>query len=279
MTGGIVSVSQAELAQRRRQLRHQRRVRVLQSIWRITAVSGLAGGLIWLATSPAWVLRKPAQVKVVGNQFIRAERVRALLPIRYPQSLLKLEPKAIATGLKAKMPLTEVTVNRHLFPPGLTVQVKERRPVAIALPEPTDLQNGLEKSATPQAKTAKPGLLDEGGTWISLESYTTMDQLIKLPTLQVLGNFDQYHLSWSKLYQDVTRSPVKISEIDWRDPNNLILKTELGIVHFGPYSTQFSYQLNVLDKMRKLPNSVSSNDLAYIDLRNPAAPTVQMGKI
>jgi cell division protein FtsQ len=237
--------------------------------------------MIWVITSPSWVLRRPEQVKVEGNQFVRAERVRSLLPIHYPQSLLKLEPQAIATGLKAKMPLTEVTVNRQLFPPGLTVQLAERQPVAIALPSmpPADQPDQPGETAAPTKAAEPTGLLDESGNWIPLESYTAIDQSLKLPTLKVFGNPSQYRLSWAKFYQEVSRSPIKIIEIDWRDPTNLILKTELGIVYFGPYSPQFSYQLNLLDKLRKLPNQTGSGRLAHIDLRNPATPMVQMDRI
>jgi cell division protein FtsQ len=287
MASSIVSVSQVELAQRRRQLRRRRRIRLLQSSWRVLAVCGLAGGLIWVITSPTWVLRRPEQVTIEGNQFVRTERVRSLLPLRYPQSLLKLEPQAVATGLKAKMPLTEVTVNRQLFPPGLTVQIAERQPVAIALlrAEATETsRTDADQSEVEAGTIAKPiaahrGVLDEYGNWIPLERYLAVDQSLKLPTLKVLGNPEQYRLAWAKFYQEVSRSPIKILEIDWRDPTNLILKTELGIVYFGPYSPQFGYQLNLLDKLRHLPSQAGSDNLAYIDLRNPAMPTVQQDKI
>lgn len=280
MTSSILSVSQTELAQRRQQLRQRRRVRFLRATWRILAVGGMAVGLIWLVTSPTWVLRRPEQVTVMGNQLVKADRVRALLPLRYPQSLFKVEPQSLADKLKAKLPLAqEVTVNRQLFPPGLTVRLVERQPVAIALPASTDLQAALANRSQSAPTTPKPGLLDASGQMIPLDSDMALEKSPQLPTLRVIGNVEQYQLAWSKLYQAVNRSPVKILEIDWRDPTNLVLKTELGIVYMGPYSTQFSYQLSVLDRLRKLPASIDANQIAYIDLRNPAAPTVQMGKI
>lgn len=276
MTHSIESVSQADLAERRRQLRQRRRVRFLQAGWRILAVTGFAAGLVWLVTSPNWVLRRPEQIKVEGNQFIPTHRVRSLLAISYPQSLLKLEPKALAADLKTKVPVDDVVVNRQLFPPGLTVQLQERRPVAIALPASVDLRADVQ---TLVKTTAKVGLLDESGNWIALEKYIAVDQSLKLPALRITGNFDQYRLYWVKLYHEVSHSPVKITGIDWRDPANLILKTELGIVYFGPYGNRFGYQLSLLDKMRKLPSSLNLNQISYIDLRNPSAPTVQMVKI
>lgn len=280
MTSSILSVSQTELAQRRQQLRQRRRVKFLRSAWRILAVGGMAGGLIWLVTSPTWVLRRPEQVTVLGNQLVKADRVRALLPLRYPQSLFKVEPQTLADKLKAKLPLAQdVTVNRQLFPPGLTVRVVERQPVAIALPTATDLQTALANQHQPGSTAPKPGLLDASGRVIPLDNHIALDNARQLPSLRVIGNVEQYQIAWAKLYQEVNRSPVKISEIDWRDPTNLVLKTEVGMVYVGPYGTQFSYQLRVLDRLRKLPNHLDANQLDYIDLRNPAAPAVQMGKL
>ena len=279
MISSIETVSSTELAQRRQNLRQKRRAKLLQTCWRVLAVSGLAGGMVWGATSPAWVIRQPEQIKISGNRSVSAQKVRSLLPITYPESLLRLEPRTIADSLKARMPiLEEVTVNRQLFPlfsPSLTVQLKERYPVAIALPNSTAQATEPQPAKPPNAKV---GLLDASGIWIPLDSYTAVNQSLKLPELKVIGNPEQYRPFWSKLYQSVSQSPVKILEIDWRDSTNLVLKTELGSVHFGAYSPQFTEQLKVLDKLRKLPNHLSFNQISYIDLKTPEAPKVQMLK-
>lgn len=273
MASSIGSVSQTELAQRRQRLRYRRRLRLLQMVWQVLAVGSLAGGLVWVATLPAWVIRRPEQVMIEGNQYLPVQTIRSLLPIPYPQSLLRVAPQAIVDDLKTKAPIAEVAVSRRLFPPGLIVQVKERLPVAIAIPVPTDATKTAKKDTL-----AKTGLLDEKGIWIPLDIYTSLDQSLKLPTLKVIGDLEQYRHYWSKLYQDISRSPVKISEIDWRNPNNLILKTELGTIHFGAYGSQFNQQLVTLDRMRRLSTHPSFNQIAYIDLRSPDAPMVQMIK-
>ncbi len=282
----IAPVSQTELTQRRQKLRRQRRVRFFQTSWRSLAVTGLAGGAVWVATLPAWVIRKPEQVTIKGNQFISAQTIRTLLPIAYPQSLLKIQPQALAETLKSKAPISEATVDRQLFPPGLTVRVRERNPVAIAQPssrgsisspQPTATKSGQPaQTSDSQANPTQTGLLDENGIWTSLETYTSLNQSFKLPTLKVIGKLSQYRLNWTTLYQTLSRSPVKVSEINWEDPNNLILKTEIGFVHFGLYGSNFANQLKALDQMRRLPNHVNPSQLSYIDLRNPDSPFIQM---
>jgi cell division protein FtsQ len=283
MSSGIVSVSQSELTQRRRKLRQQRRVRTVQNGWRVLAVCALAGGSVWLATLPDWVIRQADQVSIEGNQFIPAHIIRGLLPIQYPQSILRVQPEQIARELKTKAPISDVVVGRKLFPPGLIIQVKERHPVAIAIMTPAvgqTLAPPTNKPASPdkppQTANGQVGLLDENGMWIPLENYAALQRTLKLPTLKVIGNRDLYQSYWAKLYQAVRRSPVKITEINLQNPANLILTTELGIIHFGSYSPQFPSQLAALDRMRTISTQLSADQIAYIDLRNPASPTVQL---
>ncbi|HEY9884811.1 MAG TPA: FtsQ-type POTRA domain-containing protein [Thermosynechococcaceae cyanobacterium] len=274
MTSSIGSVSRTELAQRRQKLRQRRRVRFLQASWRTLAICGLTAGAIWTATLPLWVIQRPEQVRIEGNHFIPVRTLRSLLPIPYPQSLFRVEPQAIARGLQAKAPIAEVVVSRQLFPPGLVVQVKERLPVALALPSVTPLPTDVKS-----ASTTKGGLLDENGMLMPLESFVALDQSLKLPALKVIGKPESYRSSWSKLYRELKQGPpVNVSEIDWRDPANVILKTELGMVHIGPYSWQFSSQLKTLDRMRSLARDSRFSQITYIDLRNPDNPIVQMTK-
>jgi cell division protein FtsQ len=277
MTSSIASISRTELTQRRKKLRHQRRLKFLQSSWRVLAIAGLAAGSVWATTLPIWVLRQPEQVKVEGNQFIPTQTIRGLLPLSYPQSLLRVEPQAIARTLKEKAPIAEVIVTRQLFPPGLLVQVKERYPVAIAFLTSADLQAVQTRTQLASVEMqSRVGLLDEGGKWIPLERYITLDQSLKLPALRVIGKPDSYQRYWSQLYRDVNRSPVRVMEVNLQDPANLILKTELGLVYFGPYDSRFPDQLKILDRLRRLPARFGANQLVYIDLRDPGTPMVQL---
>lgn len=275
MAGNFTSPSQVDLIQRRQRLRRQRRVRLFQTTWRGLTVAALAGGLVWVTTLPIWLIRKPEQIKVEGNRLIPSQTLRSIVPIRYPQSILQLQPEAIAKELKAKAPISEVVVNRQLFPPSLTVRVVERYPVAIVLTHSSDTQLLSQNSINSKETAAKIGLLDENGMRLPLENYTSIQQSIKLPSLKVIGNPEYYRRNWSSLYREISRSPIKITEIDFQNPANLVLRTELGTIHLGPYGMQFPEQIKTLDRMRKLPNQVRLDQIAYIDLRNPNSPFIQ----
>ncbi|PSB34170.1 cell division protein FtsQ/DivIB [Chlorogloea sp. CCALA 695] len=256
----LASVSPGELTQRRSVLRRNRRIKQIKSVWRTLAISGLLGGLVWGATQPVWVIRESGQINVIENQLLTTPAIQSLLKISYPQTLLEIKPEALAQQLEAQPTISDAKVTRSLFPPSLTVQVTERIPVAVAL-----------------TKNLTPGLIAADGVWIPQQSYAAPNSTsFKMPKLKVRGQVEAYKPYWSQLYQAVNSLEVKVSEIDWQNSDNLILKTELGIIHLGAYSSKLSDQLRRLEEMRRLPTKVNPQDVAYIDLTNPKDPFVQM---
>ncbi|WP_449419586.1 cell division protein FtsQ/DivIB [Phormidium nigroviride] len=279
----FASVSQTELGRRRDQLRRQRRLKLVQGIWQSLAVSTFAGGLLWGIAQPVWLITKPEQVKVEGNQWLSDRAVMSLLPLSYPQSVWGIQPQALAKKLESTGPIAKAKVIRHLFPPSLRVEVQERLPVAIAQPV---------MALTPTQETQKAGWLDANGGWMPLESYTADKRSGRvseggsaskgagishsMPTLKIIGRLELYRVYWPQFYSALSRSPVKVFEVNWQNPGNLILMTELGIVHLGPYSSRMAEQLTVLDKMRQLPKKLDSSKIGYIDLKNPASPMIHI---
>ncbi|WP_066426588.1 cell division protein FtsQ/DivIB [Anabaena sp. 4-3] len=269
---GIVSVSRKDLSQRRQQLRRQRQMQILQAIWRTGAITGLAGGLLWLAIQPIWILKTPQQVSITSNnQSLSQEAVQSLLVLSYPQSLWRIQPDAIAESLKKQPAIAQATVNRRLFPPGLIIEVQERVPVAIA-------QKSQSQANDTSKKQISTGFLDAQGVWIPLEKYKMINPEIKLPSLKVIGFTEEYGKNWSQLYSSVSQSAVKITEIDCQDPANLKLKTEIGTVYLGSLSPQLPEQINVLDKLRHLPKKINPQEIDYIDLKNPNSPLVHINQ-
>ncbi|MFE4107775.1 cell division protein FtsQ/DivIB [Almyronema epifaneia] len=267
----LTAVSPTALAARRQQLRRQRQIRVLQSLWRNAALLGLTAGVVWSTTLPKWLIYTPEQVEIQGNEILSAAAIRASLTIDYPQSLLALHPHEIAEQLEANAPIAQAMVTRRLFPPGLTIQVQEREPVAIALPDTV-----MSGDADPEGFRHQAGLLDASGTWMPQSSFASFSDASALPQLKVRGMQAQYQADWPTLYQAVSQSSIKIYEIDWRQPNNLVLHTELGTVHVGAYSDRFQAQIAALSQLRHLDQRLAEQDIAYIDLSSPQKPVIQM---
>lgn len=308
LMAGIVSVSRTDLEGRRKKLRRQRQMKIIQAIWQTFAVSGLASGLLWMAIQPIWVLKSPKDIVISGNQLLSNEGIQSLLMLSYPQSLWRIEPSRLANSLKQQPTIAQATVTRRLFPPGLIVQVNERVPVAIAervlrpnnskgivASIPSEFRQGLSlsnplglKSAIAQSreqgnsdtgnKKVSVALLDASGVWMPLEKYTSPNIGAKLPSLKVIGLPEQYRPYWIQLYRAVSSSSVKVMEIDFQDPTNLILKTELGLVYLGSPSSQLAEQIKVMAQMRHLSAQLNPSQIEYIDLKNPEFPLVQMNQ-
>ena len=297
----IAPVTRNELQQRRRQLKTNRRNRLLQTSWRSVVVLGLAAGTVWIILQPNWVIRRSQEVKIEGNRFLSTQSIRSLLPIQYPQSLLRIQSSQISDALTTKAPIAEAVVERHLFPPGLVIKVREREPVAQAIygsggkpaqSDPKSVVNGEQGKATDESNsstnsnsgkaatdsTPPDAFLDENGMILPIKSYADLNQGIKFPDLKILGNPDVYRDQWTSFYPTLRRSPVRIQSIDWQNPANIRIKSEMGWVHLGAFGRTFALQIRSLDKMRQLPKRLPPEQIDYIDLRNPNNPILQLKK-
>ncbi|RMD68361.1 MAG: cell division protein FtsQ, partial [Cyanobacteria bacterium J149] len=80
---------------------------------------------------------------------------------------------------------------------------------------------------------------------------------------------------WQELYSFLTQSTVKINTVDWQNPTNLVLLTDLGKIYLGAYTPKkFSQQLMVLEKLKVITAQVRREDIIYIDLTDPEIPSI-----
>mgnify|MGYP001055439870 CR=1 FL=1 len=265
--------SSKDLARRRQYLRSQRRYKFYKNAWRSLALTGCAAGLLWLATSPIWLIRGPSQLNISNNELLSDEAVQTLLPLPYPLPLLKVKPKDLEASLEAHAPIAEAAVSRRLLPPGLHVRVKERQPVAVALP---DTSSPMQKIPDKSVAFRAPGLIDAQGYWMPRNSFQSLGSSAGEPALTVLGMRAGEEKDWQNIYAAIAQSPVKVTAIDWTRPSNLILQSELGAVHLGPYGKGFENQLVALDQLRSLNEKVNPEKVAFIDLHDPAHPVVEI---
>ncbi|MBT9312143.1 cell division protein FtsQ/DivIB [Leptothoe kymatousa] len=267
----IPKYSSETLTTRRQNLKRRRHTLFWQQLWRYTAMVGLTVGCVSLATSNRWQLSSQEQINISGNRLLSSEAVHELIDIDYPLSLLKLHPLDLENTLMTEGPIADAMVRRRLLPPGLNIRIQERTPVAIALPNTEAAITSLDND--PKSFT-QIGLLDANGYWMPYNSFTRLGE--QEPKLEVQGMRPVYQKDWPHIYRSLQKTPVHISRLDWRDPTNLILSTELGTVHMGPYGQNFAQQLAALDKMRNLNAKMDIEEIAFIDLRNPDNPTLEI---
>jgi cell division protein FtsQ len=266
----LSQISRDQLQSRRQTLRRQRRRLIVQVLWRFWALSGLTTAIFWGTTRPIWLIQDPGQINVRGNALLSDKTIQDLVPLDYPQPLLKVEPEQLAEQLQNRAPLVSAEVSRQLLPPRLNIQVQERQPVAVVLPvSETSLEaKGID--------FLPAGLIDAEGAWMPKSGFLLSNSTMDLPALRLRGLQSQYRRYWPQVYAALAQSPVKIHEIDWRDPSNLVLQTELGIVYLGPFTPELEQQLATLDKMRNLPEQLEDTEVAHIDLTNPSIPSISV---
>jgi cell division protein FtsQ len=251
------SLSPEELRQRRRQLRRDRRLYGIKILWQLLLGLGVAIGLgLWLSQSD-WTIRQPQQIRIQGNQALTTAAIRAQLALRYPTSLLQIQPQELSKRLLAQGSIAAATVHRELLPPRVTVQVRDRFPVAL-----------VSQGGKPTA------MIDERGHWLPLSHYRLSPQ--QRPTLQLRAGAQPSCDRWLELYAAIAQSPVKVQAIGCQDPLNLTLDTEIGTLRLGSFDPVKIYrQLKEAHTLRDWQRYHPGAKDGFIDLENPNAPKFQ----
>ena len=236
-------------------------------ICRTLLITGIAVSAYWAITLPDWTIKDRSQIKIEGDGLLSKDGVRKLISLSYPQSILELSAEQLSQQLESTAPIAKAVVTRQLLPPSLTIEIEERQPIALVL------------SPLSSAVISRPeelGFLDPNGIFLPKSFYTHVSANFELPTLKVRGYREQDRQSWSQIYQLLDRATVEIFEVDWQNPSNLVIFTELGQVYLGADHSQLEAQLRVLAQMGQLPERVDASKIDYIDLSNPQEPAIQM---
>ncbi len=116
------------LKNQRETLRHQRRLKAWQGVWRFVALCGMTGGLIGSINLPHWLIEDESQIKIMGNERLHPEQIHQMLDIPYPQLIWKLPIHRLREKLQSQSPLKTVYITRQLLPVQVQVMVTERKP-------------------------------------------------------------------------------------------------------------------------------------------------------
>lgn len=246
-------------AERRRQLRQQRRQERLRNVWRLLVFSAIATGTGYILLREGWMLTSPRQVEVIGSRQVSREQVIQAAGLRFPTSLLTLQPRRIASQLGAALPVEQVQITRLMAPPRLRVAVVDRQAVARA------------QRLTGQGPEL--GFVDRLGNWMSRRQTAGMAQRQPL-SLMVWGWQPRHRPALALVLEQRQRLGADLQDIRF-DPNGSIWlrSASLGQVRLGPADGQLVRRLAVLQHLRtELPPRVKGRPLQSIDLSDPDQP-------
>lgn len=284
---------------RQQQLLRQRQQKFRRGAGRTLVILGLTVGLGWAVCQPKWQIRQSSQVTLTGNQQIDTQTLEHLMVLQFPTSLIRFQPQTLVSKLKANAHISHVVVTRKLFPPRVNVVVRELSPVAMTECEGCTLVLNPGNKDSLTLGPANVWLLDQRGVVLPADSYPQLEKAHQLPNLTLKSYLQaetrpssptsaqasaakrvsvdrQKQAQWQQMYAAMAVSPVQVKHLNWEDPNQLMLQTKLGQIRMGPYSQNFTQQLQALDEMRTLPKSVDARQIVYIDVENPENPVLEL---
>jgi cell division protein FtsQ len=250
-------------AQRRKQLRRERRADQLRQLWRLTLFSATAAGLGLLLLRQGWTLREPAQVEVQGSALVNRAQVIEAAGLHFPQPLLGLHPNQLRRRLEEALPVEQVKVSRLMLPPRLRVELVDREAVARA---ERRTSQGLQQ-----------GYVDRKGQWISLRQNQGIHTRGPL-TIRVVGWNERHRQALETVLTASPRIGPGLQEIRF-DPNgSLWLRTaELGNLRLGPVDSRLGKRLEVVAHLSAtLPAQIRGRRLQLIDLSDPEQPELSL---
>jgi cell division protein FtsQ len=251
-------------AERRRQLRQQQRRERLRNGWRILVLLGMAGGLGYGLLRLGWTLRGPEQVEVVGSRQVTTAEVIEAAGIRFPQPLLTLDPRSIATGLGEALPVKEVQVSRLMAPPRLRVVVVDRQPVARA------------ERRGPQGP--EQGYVDRLGNWMTASQGQGLRNA-STDKLLVQGWQPRHRAVVSTVLNQPNKGLADdLTRLRFDPAGNIWVESaRLGAVRLGPGDGQLEQRLKVLEHLvATLPGQLRGKRLQSVDLTDPNQPELAL---
>ncbi|MFM7549340.1 MAG: cell division protein FtsQ/DivIB [Cyanobacteriota bacterium] len=246
--------------EQRRQIRRQQRQRErLRNLWRLLVFTAIATGAGYALLRHGWMLTGPQQVELVGSRQVSREQLIQAAGLRFPVSLLALQPRSLASQLGTALPVEQVQITRLMAPPRLRFALVDRQPVARA------------QRLTGQGPES--GFVDRLGNWMS--SRQTGGLAAGRPlTLTVLGWQPRHRAVLALVLEQRETLGPELQDIRF-DPNGSLWlrSSSLGLVRLGPPDAQLPRRLAVLRHLsRELPGRVKGQPVQSIDLSDPDQP-------
>ena len=250
-------------AERRRQLRQERRADRLRNLWRLVVFSAMATGLGYGLLSQGWTLRSPSQVEVSGSRLVSRDQVIQAAGLRFPQPLLAVQPRQIIQALSVALPVENVRVSRLMLPPRLRVELIDRSAVARA---ERRSPAGLEQ-----------GFVDRLGNWISLQQNLGV-RLEGTQELRVVGWNGRHRPALALVLKQRQAFGGRLKEIRFDPEGSLWLSTsDLGPLRLGPPDGQLERRLAVAAHLNaSLPAALGGRRPMIVDLSDPDQPELSL---
>ncbi len=199
-----------------------------------------------------------SNINIDGQIITRREQIIQAMNLKFPTTILNLNPKQIESSLLKELPIKAVAINRRILPLGLDIKVLERVPIALALRQG---KSGKER-----------GMVDKDGYWIPiLHEDQGKSQINPL----VVDGWTESNKKWIKLiFKYQKKLSINLKRIIFNPNGNITLQTkDFLFVHLGNEPKLLGQQIEAIDHLSKsLPKELMKGSSLTLDLKNPAKP-------
>ena len=248
--------------ERRRRLRQERRQDRLIQLWRLVFFLLTATGLSWLLLTLGWSLRSASQIQISGSERMDENVVVKAAGLSFPESLLSLEPGQIETKLMQELPVQEVSIQRRLLPPGLDIQLIERRPIAAAS---RIGPKGIER-----------GMVDNEAQWMPMDMAKRGEK--PASAVKVEGWISNRRAVIARILQqrDLLGRPLKTIVVEPAGGVSLRIET-LGLIYLGANEVLLDQQFKTIAQLNQsLPPNLRGTSNEGLDLSDPSQPELKL---
>tara|TARA_B100000886_G_scaffold325211_1_gene270570 strand:+ start:22 stop:747 length:726 start_codon:yes stop_codon:yes gene_type:complete len=203
-------------------------------------------------------------IRISGSEFLSQNDVVKNSSLKFPTRLIFIKTNFLENELKQNLSLKNVSVNKELFPFGLSIKINTRTPIAYG-----------EKILNDEKIL---GFIDRDGIFIDKKN-ADKKNLNKL-TIQVYGWKEKFKKILSEIFVAQDNYEFEIVKIKF-SPNGFLTLEEkdLKTIFLGFNPNLINHQLHIINNLK---NELKKNNFAEIidniDLTNPNKPKIKVFK-
>ena len=203
-------------------------------------------------------------IKIYGSKIFSKKDIIENSSLNLPTRLISIRTKFIEKELKLNLSLENVLVSRQVFPFGLKILIKTRRPIAYG----EKLLDGKKIS----------GFIDKNGFFIN-KKYSERADLDE-SALQVFGWQDNFRKTLSKILTSQQNGEFELVKISFSQNGFLTLEEKnLQTIVLGFNENFIETQLQIIGNLK---NQLNKNNFGgkidNIDLSDPNYPKIKVFK-
>ena len=203
-------------------------------------------------------------IKIYGSKIFSKKDIIRNSSLSLPTRLIFIRTKFIEKELKLNLSLENVLVSRQVFPFGLKILIKTRRPIAYG----ERFLNGKKII----------GFIDKNGFFINQE-YAERNDLTN-PTLKVLGWQENFRKTLSTILTYQKNGEFELVKINFSQNGFLTLEEkDLKTIVLGFNQNLIKTQLEIIGQLKEQFNKNNfAGEIDNIDLIDPNYPKIKVFK-